>query len=88
MFHLIGVIIIGFVAGLIARILSPSPNNPQGFLLTTLLGIVGAVVTNFLGTAIGLFRPDHSVGFIGATIGAVIVLAVWHHFSRRDRRLL
>jgi uncharacterized membrane protein YeaQ/YmgE (transglycosylase-associated protein family) len=88
MFHLIGVIIIGFVAGLIARILSSSPNNPQGFLLTTLLGIAGAVVTNFLGGALGLFRPGHSVGLIGATIGAVIVLAVWNHFSRRDRRML
>ena len=87
MFHLLGIIIIGFVAGLIARIISPAPNNPQGFLLTTVLGIIGALVANFLGEALHLFRPGHSVGFIGATIGAVIVLAVWHWFSRSNSML-
>jgi uncharacterized membrane protein YeaQ/YmgE (transglycosylase-associated protein family) len=87
MFHLIGLVIIGFVAGLIARILSPAPNNPQGFLLTTLLGIFGAWVASFLGESLHLFRPGHSVGFIGATIGAVIVLALWHWFSRSRNQL-
>ena len=87
MFHLLGIIIIGFVAGLIARIISPAPNNPQGFLLTTVLGIIGALVANFLGETLHLFRPGHSVGFIGATIGAVIVLAVWHWFSRSNSML-
>jgi uncharacterized membrane protein YeaQ/YmgE (transglycosylase-associated protein family) len=87
-FHLIGIVIIGFVAGLIARILSPAPNNPQGFLLTTILGIIGALVAGYLGQALHLFGRGHSVGLIGATIGAVIVLAVWHWFSRSDRGLL
>ena len=80
--HILYIIIIGFVAGLIARIISPAPNNPQGFLLTTVLGIVGAFVANFLGQALHLFPPDHSVGLIGSVIGAVIVLAVWHWVNR------
>ena len=88
MFSLITIVIIGFLAGLIARILSPAPNNPQGFLLTTVLGIVGALVANFLGEAIGLFRAGHGIHFISATIGAVIVLAIWHWFSRSDRGFL
>jgi len=86
MFHLIGIVIIGFVAGLIARLISPAPNNPQGFLLTTLLGIGGAVTFSFLGRAIGLFGPFHHVGFIGATIGAIVVLAIWHWFNRSSYR--
>jgi uncharacterized membrane protein YeaQ/YmgE (transglycosylase-associated protein family) len=86
MFHLIGVIFIGFFAGIVARWLSPAPNNPQGFLLTTLLGIGGAVLASFLGRHLGLYSPGHHVGFIGATIGAVIVLAIWHWSNRSSIR--
>jgi uncharacterized membrane protein YeaQ/YmgE (transglycosylase-associated protein family) len=86
MFHLIGIVIIGFVAGIIARFLSPAPNNPQGFLLTTALGIVGAFVASFLGSHLGLYAPGHHVGFIGATVGAVIVLAIWHWYYRSSSR--
>lgn len=75
---IIWIIIIGFVAGLIARVLSPGPNKPSGFILTTVLGIVGAVAATFLGQAIGWYRPDESAGLIGAVIGALIVLFVWH----------
>lgn len=82
--HILYIILIGFVAGLIARIISPAPNNPQGFLLTTVLGIIGAVVANFLGSALHLFPPYHSVGLIGSVIGAVIVLAIWHWFNRSE----
>ena len=76
-------IIIGFVAGLIARFLSPGPNNPSGFIVTTLLGIVGAVLATYLGQAIGWYRADQGAGFIGATVGAVIVLYIWHLLSKR-----
>jgi uncharacterized membrane protein YeaQ/YmgE (transglycosylase-associated protein family) len=72
------IIIIGFVAGLIARLLAPGPNNPTGFLLTMVLGIAGALVATFLGQAIGWYRPDESAGLIGAIIGSVIVLFIWH----------
>lgn len=72
------IIIIGFIAGVIARLLAPGPNNPTGFILTTVLGIVGAFVATFLGQAVGWYHPGESAGLIGATVGAVIVLFVWH----------
>ena len=76
--HILWIIIIGFVAGIIARILAPGPNNPQGFILTTVLGIVGAFVATFIGQAIGWYRIDQGAGLIGAVVGALVVLFVWH----------
>ena len=67
------IIIIGLVAGLIARWLSPGPNSPSGFILTVVLGIAGAFLATWIGQAIGWYRPDQGAGFIGATIGAVLV---------------
>ena len=72
------IVLVGFIAGLIARFIAPGPNNPTGFILTTVLGIVGAVVATFLGQAIGWYRPGEGTGLIGAVIGAVIVLFIWH----------
>jgi uncharacterized membrane protein YeaQ/YmgE (transglycosylase-associated protein family) len=74
----IWIIIIGFLAGVIARLLSAGPNNPTGFLLTTILGIAGAFVATFLGQTIGWYRADQGAGLIGATVGAIIVLFIWH----------
>ena len=79
----IWIIVIGFVAGLIARWLSPGPNNPSGFILTVILGIVGAFLATFIGQAIGWYRPDQGAGFITATIGAVIVLFIWNRLVAR-----
>ena len=85
-------IIIGFIAGVIAKFLSPGPNNPGGFVVTTIIGIIGAFVATYLGQVIGWYRADQGAGLIGATIGAVIVLFIWHLISRRgfagDRRTL
>ena len=67
--HFIGIILIGFVAGIIARFLAPGANNPSGFILTTLLGIAGAFVATFIGQAIGHYQPDEGAGLIGAVIG-------------------
>jgi uncharacterized membrane protein YeaQ/YmgE (transglycosylase-associated protein family) len=75
---IVWIILIGFIAGIIARLLSPGPNNPNGFLLTTVLGIVGAFVATFVGQAIGWYRPDQGAGLIGAVVGALVVLFVWH----------
>lgn len=75
-------IIIGFVAGVIAKIISPGPNEPQGFILTTLLGIVGAFVATYLGQSLGWYQPGQSAGLIGAVIGAIIVLAIWGLLTR------
>src|SRR5262249_17418205 len=69
-------IIIGFIAGLIARVLSPGPNEPKGFILTTALGIAGAFLATFIGQAIGWYRPDQGAGFISATPGALIRLFI------------
>ena len=72
------IIIIGLVAGIIARWISPGPNTPQGFILTTVLGIAGAFLATWIGQAIGWYRPDQGAGFIGATVGAVLVLFIWN----------
>jgi uncharacterized membrane protein YeaQ/YmgE (transglycosylase-associated protein family) len=76
-------IIIGFVAGLIARFLHPGPYEPSGFIVTTLLGIAGAFVATFLGQAIGWYQAGEGAGLVGAIIGAIIVLVVWGMFARR-----
>jgi len=75
-------IIIGFLAGVVAKFLMPGPNEPSGFILTTILGIVGAFVASYLGQALGFYGPGEGAGFIGAVIGAVIVLAVWAMIAR------
>ena len=79
-------IIIGFVAGLVAKLIHPGPNEPAGFVLTTLLGIVGAFVATFLGQALGWYRAGEGAGLIGAVVGALIVLIIWGYFARRDGR--
>ena len=76
-------IIIGFVAGIIAKFLHPGSNEPSGFILTTILGIVGAFLATFLGQALGWYRADEGAGLIGAVVGAVIVLFVWSMVARR-----
>jgi uncharacterized membrane protein YeaQ/YmgE (transglycosylase-associated protein family) len=76
--HILWIVIIGFVAGIIARMLAPGPNNPAGFILTTLLGIAGAFVATFIGQAIGWYGRNEGAGLIGAVIGAIVVLFVWH----------
>jgi uncharacterized membrane protein YeaQ/YmgE (transglycosylase-associated protein family) len=81
--HILWVIIIGFLAGVIAKLIHPSPNDPSGFILTTLLGIAGAFVATYLGQAIGWYGPNQGAGFIGAIIGSVIVLVVWGMLDRR-----
>jgi len=70
--------IIGALAGLIARFLLPGANNPQGFLLTVVLGIAGAFVATFIGQSIGWYRHDQGAGLIGASVGALVVLFIWH----------
>lgn len=66
-------ILIGFFIGLIARFLRPG-NDRMGFVLTTVLGIVGAFVGSFLGQAVGIYQAGEPSGFIGSVVGAIIVL--------------
>jgi uncharacterized membrane protein YeaQ/YmgE (transglycosylase-associated protein family) len=80
---MIWTIIIGFVAGLVAKLIMPGPNEPSGFILTTILGVVGAFVATFLGQALGWYSAGEGAGLIGAIVGAVIVLAIWSFIANR-----
>ena len=75
-------ILIGFVAGVLAKLVTPGSNEPQGFILTTILGIVGAFVATYLGQSLGWYQADQGAELIGATVGAVIVLLVWAAVTR------
>lgn len=72
------ILLVGFVAGIIARFLSPGPNNPTGFILTIVLGVAGAFLATFIGQMTGWYRPDQGAGFITATVGALVVLFIWN----------
>ena len=74
---IIWTIIIGFVAGVIAKFIMPGSNEPSGFVLTTILGIVGAVIASYLGQALGWYAPGEGAGLIGAVVGAIVLLFVW-----------
>ena len=76
-------ILIGFIAGVIAKFLTPGDNEPSGFILTTILGIVGAFCATWLGQALGWYSAGEGAGLIGAVIGAIIVLLAWGALSRR-----
>ena len=82
--HVLWLILIGFVAGVIAKFIHPGSNEPSGFILTTLLGIAGAFVATYLAQALGWYQADQGAGLVGAVLGAIIVLAVWGLFARRD----
>jgi uncharacterized membrane protein YeaQ/YmgE (transglycosylase-associated protein family) len=76
-------ILIGFIAGLIAKFVTQGDNEPSGFILTTILGVVGAFVATWLGQALGWYNAGEGAGLIGAIVGAVVVLLIWGALSRR-----
>jgi uncharacterized membrane protein YeaQ/YmgE (transglycosylase-associated protein family) len=80
-------IIIGFIAGVIAKFIMPGSNEPSGFILTTILGIVGAFVATYLGQAVGWYKAGETAGFMGAVVGAVILLFVYGLFAGRQSRV-
>jgi uncharacterized membrane protein YeaQ/YmgE (transglycosylase-associated protein family) len=75
-------LIIGFIAGVIAKFIMPGRNEPSGFILTTILGIVGAFLATYIGQALGWYSANEGAGLIGAVVGAIIVLAIWGMLSR------
>ena len=79
------ILVLGLVAGFIARLIVPGPNNPTGFILTMVLGVVGAFLATFVGQTIGWYRPDQGAGFIAATVGAIAVLFIWHRLVASGR---
>ena len=78
-------IIIGFLAGLVAKFIMPGKNEPSGFVLTTILGVLGAFLATYLGQSLGWYRADEGAGFIGAIVGAILILAIWGAFAANRR---
>lgn len=79
---IISTIIVGFIVGLIARAILPG-KQAMGFILTTILGIIGAVLAGYIGQALGWYTAGEGVGFIGSVVGAIIVLAIYGMVARR-----
>jgi len=75
------IILIGFVVGIVAKLLTPG-RDPGGFVLTALIGIAGSIVATFLGQFFGFYGPGENAGFVGAVIGSVIILAAYHAIRR------
>ena len=70
-------IVIGFFAGIVAKLVTPGDNHPRGFIITTILGVLGAVVATWVGQEIGWYGEGEAAGFLGAIVGSVVVLSVW-----------
>lgn len=82
---LIWTVVIGFLAGLVAKFLMPG-RDPGGFIVTILLGIAGAFVATFLGQALGWYRPGEGAGFIGAVVGAILILVAYRMIAKPGRK--
>jgi uncharacterized membrane protein YeaQ/YmgE (transglycosylase-associated protein family) len=80
--HLIWTILIGFIAGLVAKMLMPG-RDPSGFIITTLLGIGGSLAATYLGQALGWYHSGESAGFIGAVVGAILLLVAYRVISKK-----
>ena len=81
---ILGWIVFGLVVGIAAKFLMPG-RDPGGFVVTALLGIVGALLGGYLGRGLGWYREGDAVGFLMAVLGAIIVLAVYRLLARRAR---
>ena len=79
---IIGILVIGLVAGLLARFLLPG-RDPMGFILTMVLGVAGAFLASWAGQALGWYREGEPAGFIGAVVGAIIILLIWRMVAGR-----
>jgi uncharacterized membrane protein YeaQ/YmgE (transglycosylase-associated protein family) len=82
---IIWTIIIGFLAGVIAKFIMPGDNEPSGFIMTTILGVVGSILASYLGQALGWYKAGEGAGFIGAVVGAIILLAIYGFFAEKRR---
>jgi uncharacterized membrane protein YeaQ/YmgE (transglycosylase-associated protein family) len=82
--NFIWTIVIGFIAGVIAKLITPGKNEPSGFVLTTILGIAGAYVATFLGQFFGLYESGQFTNFFGQIVGAIILLVIWGKFFNKS----
>lgn len=80
---IISMIVVGFIVGLLARAIMPG-NQKLGFILTVILGIIGAVVAGYLGAALGLYQPGEGAGWIGSIVGAIIVLFIYGLIAKKS----
>ena len=78
---MLGWVLFGLVVGLVAKLLMPG-RDPGGLIITTLLGIVGAVIGGFVGRSLGLYGPGEPAGFLMATLGAVVLLLIYRMMRR------
>jgi uncharacterized membrane protein YeaQ/YmgE (transglycosylase-associated protein family) len=81
---IIWICVIGLVAGIVARMLSPAPDRPSDFVLTTVLGVGGALVSTLIGQATGWYQLNQGVGLLGAIAGSLILLLIWHLLASRS----
>jgi uncharacterized membrane protein YeaQ/YmgE (transglycosylase-associated protein family) len=81
--HILWTILIGFAVGLVAKILTPG-RDPGGIIVTTLIGIAGSFIATYAGQALGWYQVGQSAGFIGAVIGAVVLLVLYRLLFRRS----
>lgn len=84
MMHWVWTIVIGFVAGLIAKAVTPGA-GPSGFWLTAILGIAGAIAATFIGQLMGLYSEGQPAGFIASVLGAVVLLVIYHLIARKSQ---
>jgi uncharacterized membrane protein YeaQ/YmgE (transglycosylase-associated protein family) len=80
--NILWTIVIGFVIGLIAKLLMPG-RDPGGFIITILLGIAGSFVATYIGQQLGWYREGQPAGFIGAILGAILILIIYRLIKRR-----
>ena len=84
---IIWTIVIGFLAGIVAKFIMPGDNEPSGFIMTTVLGVVGSIVASYLGEALGWYKAGEGAGFIGAVVGAIVLLLIYGFFAGKRRAI-
>lgn len=83
---IIGWIVFGLVVGIVAKFLTPG-RDPGGFVITAIIGIVGALIGGFLGRAVGWYREGDPIGFVMAIVGAIVLLLLYRAFAGRPARV-
>jgi uncharacterized membrane protein YeaQ/YmgE (transglycosylase-associated protein family) len=83
---IIWTILIGFIVGLVAKMLTPG-RDPSGFFITAIIGIAGSLLATYGGQALGLYRAGEAAGFIGSLVGAIVLLFIWGAIRRRGTRV-
>jgi uncharacterized membrane protein YeaQ/YmgE (transglycosylase-associated protein family) len=83
MFALLVTIIIGFIVGVIAKLIMPGKEN-MGIIVTTLLGIAGSLVATYAGHAVGWYEAGEGAGWIGSIVGAFLLLWIYQKFKSRS----